>query len=259
VPQLVFQALKTLKQPPRRIAFVTNTGGSTNFVSYGAPNSNEGGAIAQARRAGLRVVLDLKYPPDVSDWGAIAAQVRSARPDIVWNSGLALDPVNLIQAMQQLNYRPPQLFTLFPAPGPLLAMGAPANGVLSLSLFEPNGPVLKRMGARAKSIVTRFGVEAGKARLSYRVFDSQAAASWSAWEALVAGVRGANSLDHDEICDYLLENGAQTTFVGKLTFDQRAHNFGPAHMAVKQIQNGRWVVVWPPNLRAKQLLPPSGG
>jgi branched-chain amino acid transport system substrate-binding protein len=253
VPTTVFQALRTLRQPPRRIAFVTNTGGSTNFISYGPPNSNEGGAVDLARRAGLEVVLDLKYPPTVSDWGSIAAQVRSANADLVWNSGLATDPVNLIQAMEQLNYRPPQMFTLFPAPGPLLALGNRADRVLSITLFEPNGKLLKRMGRKAQRIVAQFAVSAASNRLNYRVFDSQATASWTAWETLVAGVRGSRSLDHQRICNYLLQNGVNTTFVGRLRFDPDEHNFSVARNLVKQIQNGRWVVVWPRALRVAVL------
>ena len=70
-----------------------------------------GGAVEWAKKQGFNVVLDLKHPPVVSDWGSIAAQVRAANPDFVWNSGLALDPANLIRAMEQLNYRPAQFFT----------------------------------------------------------------------------------------------------------------------------------------------------
>jgi branched-chain amino acid transport system substrate-binding protein len=257
VPQTVFRLLKTLRRPPRRIAFVTNTGGSTNFISYGAPNSNEGGAVAFAQREGFNVVLDLKYPPTVSDWGSIAAQVRAARPDFVWNSGLATDPVGLIQAMAQLNYKPPYFFTLFPAPGPLLAMGDRSNGVLSITLFEPNGKTMRRLGKKARNIINRFAARAAANNLSYRVFDSQATASWSAWEVLAAGVRGARSTDNERICDYLHENGAQTTFVGKLKFNPALHNFSAARNLVKQIQNRRWVVVWPPAVRVGKIGAPS--
>ncbi len=258
VPRTVFTALKTVRRPPQRIAFVTNTGGSTNFISYGAPNSSAGGAVEEAKKAGFNVVLDLKYPPTVSDWGSIAAQVRAAQPDLVWNSGLALDPVNLIQAMDQLNYRPPQLFTLFPAPGPLLGLGDRGNGVLSITLFEPNGKLLKKMGPKAQGIVARFAQRAAANGLNYRVFDSQATASWTAWEVLAAGVRGARSLDNDRICTNLRANGAETTFVGKLKFNPALNNFSVARNLVKQIQNRRWVVVWPPNLRVARLQGPQG-
>jgi branched-chain amino acid transport system substrate-binding protein len=257
VPQTVFKMLKTEKQTPRRVAFVTNTGGSTNFISYGPPSSSEGGAVEWARKQGLNVVLDLKYPPTTSDWGSIAAQVRAAQPDFVWNSGLALDPVNLIRAMEQLDYRPKQFFTLFPAPGPLLALGQASDGVLSVTLFEPNGKLLKKLGTKAQNIVRQFARSAASNGLGYRVFDSQATASWTAWEVLAAGVRGARTLDNERVCDYLKANGVDTTSVGKLRFNPAKNNFSKPRNLVKQIQKGRWKVVWPPALRVTKLQEPT--
>ena len=258
VPQTVFKMLKTQQRPPRRVAFVTNTGGSTNFIAYGPPNSSEGGAVEWARKQGYNVVLDLKYPPTQSDWGSIAAQVRAANPDFVWNSGLALDPVNLIRAMEQLDYRPPQFFTLFPTPGPLLALGSAADGVLSVTLFEPNGKLLKKLGKKAQNIVKQFAQSAAANGLGYRVFDSQATASWTAWEVLAAGVRGAESVDNERVCDYLKGNVVDTTFVGKLRFNPAKNNFSKPRNLVKQIQKGRWKVVWPPALRVTKLQEPTG-
>ena len=257
VPQTVFKLLKTQRQPPRRVAFVTNTGGSTNFISFGPPNSSEGGAVDWARKAGYNVVLDLKHPPVVSDWGTIAAQVRAANPDFVWHSGLALDPVNLIRAMEQLNYRPKQFFTLFPAPGPLLGLGNAGDGVLSVTLFEPNGKLLRKLGRKAQNIVAQFAQSAASNGLSYRVFDSQATASWTAWEVLAAGVRGARSLDQARVCTFLKQNGVDTTFVGKLRFNPAKNNFSKPRNLVKQIQDGRWKVVWPPALRVTNLQEPT--
>ena len=257
VPQTVFKMLKTQQRPPRRVAFVTNTGGSTNFIAYGPPSSNEGGAVEWARKKGYNVVLDLKYPPTTSDWGSIAAQVRAANPDFVWNSGLALDPVNLIRAMEQLDYRPPQFFTLFPTPGPLLALGNAADGVLSVTLFEPNGKLLKKLGRKAQNIVRMFAQSAASNGLGYRVFDSQATASWTAWEVLAAGVRGARSVDNERVCNYLKANGVDTTFVGKLRFNPAKNNFSKPRNLVKQIQKGRWKVIWPPALRVTKLQEPS--
>jgi branched-chain amino acid transport system substrate-binding protein len=258
VPKMIFEALKSQKNPPKKIAFVTNTGGSTNFISYGPPNSSEGGAVQAAKNAGFNVVADIQYPPTVSDWGSIAAQVRDADPDFVWNDGLAVDPTNLIQAMKQLNYTPKQMFTLFPASGPLLSLGKNADNVLSLSLFEPNGSLLKHLGKDAQKIVANFGTAAKAAKISYPVFDSQATASWSAWETLIAGVTGAKSTDNSKVCDWLKKNPVKTTFIGTLKFNDKANNFPPAHMSVKQIQNSRWKIVWPTSRRTAKLVAPGG-
>jgi len=258
VPKMIFDALKTEKKVPKRIAFVTNTGGSTNFISYGPPSSSEGGAVAAAKAAGFNVVADIQYPPTVSDWGSIAAQVRDSNPDFVWNDGLALDPTNLLQAMKQLNYTPPQFFTLFPASGPLLSLQAGANNVLSLSLFEPNGALLKHLGKDASTIVANFGTAAKAAKISYPVFDSQATASWSAWEVLAAGVQGAKSTDNSKVCSYLKSNPVKTTFIGTLKFNPAAHNFPAAHMSLKQVQKSRWKIVWPTSRRTTKLIAPGG-
>ena len=132
------------------------------------------------------------------------------------------------------------------------------DGVLSVTLFEPNGKLLRKLGKKAQNIVKLFAQSAAANGLSYRVFDSQATASWTAWEVLAAGVNGARSLDHDRICSYLRANGANTTFVGKLKFNPALNNFSVARNLVKQIQNRRWVVVWPPNLRVARLQGPQG-
>ena len=95
--------------------------------------------------------------------------------------------------MEQLNYKPPQMFTLFPAPGPLLALGDRADRVLSVTLFEPNGKSLKRLGKKAQTIVAAFAASAKANNINYRVFDSQATASWTAWEVLGAGVNGTRA------------------------------------------------------------------
>ena len=74
------QRAKTPEGPPKRIAFVTNTGGSTNFISYGPPNSSEGGAVEWARKQGSTSCSTSSTRPTVSDWGSLAAQVRAPTP-----------------------------------------------------------------------------------------------------------------------------------------------------------------------------------
>ena len=71
----------------------------------------------------------------------------------------------------------------------------------------------------------------------------QAAASYSAWQILEAGVKGANSLDDRKIADYLRKNKVDT-IQGKLRFDGPG-NYGDDLMKIKQVQGGTWKVVWP--------------
>jgi branched-chain amino acid transport system substrate-binding protein len=257
VPGQLFDAVATWPTPPKKVAILTNQNGSTDFVAYGA-GDNKVGFVALAKQRGLDVVAEVRYPPDTRNWSTIAAEVRDADPDLVVNSGLGVDPVNLLQAMAQLRYQPPAFFSLFPAPGPPLGLGATAEGMLAVSLFEPNEATLTRLGGDAQAIVTEFASRAKAADLPYQVFETQAAASWNAWEILVAGVTGAGSLNQKAICDALHAKGATTTFSGQLTFDPAANNFWPSTSGLKQIQDGDWVTVWPADRAAAPLRPPAG-
>ena len=256
VPNQLFEALASLPAPPKKIAFLTNQNGSTDFVAYGNANA-KGGAVTIAPQKGLEVVLEKRYPPNTTDWSSLAAQVRDAKPDLLFNSGIAVDPVNLLQAMAQLNYKPPMMFSLFPAPGPPLGLGARADGLMSVSIFEPNKATLDKLGPKAAEVVKDFQTRATEAKLPYTVFETQAAASWNAWEILVASVKGAGKVDHKAMCDFLHSSGADTTFSGKLTFDPKQNNFWPTTQTIKQIQNGDWVTVWPRDRAAGQIKGPA--
>ena len=259
IPNQVYDALESLDEPPQRIAFVTNQSGSTDFVTHGRPDVDEPNAVDLAEERGLEVVADILYPPGTTDWGAIAAQVRDADPDFIMANGLGVESLGLLQAMEQLGYRPPLMFSLFPAPGPLLGAGELAEGHLSVSTFEPNEPILAEMGDDVRSIVEDFEARAEDEGLPYTVFETQATGSWTAWEILAQGVEGAGDVeDQAAICDYLHESGVDTTFHGQLTFDPEDNNFWPPTQTLKQIQDGDWVVVWPEDRAAAEIQGPQG-
>ena len=121
----------------------------------------------------------------------MAAEVRDAAPDLLISNSLGVDTVNALNAMKQLGYRPPMVFSLFPAPGPLLGLGADVEGALSVSIFEPNKPLIDKVGGDAQAIVDDFKARATAQSVAFPVFETQAAASWNAWEILAAGVKGA--------------------------------------------------------------------
>jgi branched-chain amino acid transport system substrate-binding protein len=256
VPTQLYEAMASLPTPPKRVAILTNQNGSTDFVSYGA-GENKTGAVSITKQRGLDLVLEVRYPPATTDWAPIATRVRNARPDLVINNGLGVDPVNLLQAMAQLNYKPPMMFSLFPAPGPPLGLGPTSDGLLSVSIFEPNQPTLDKLGPEATEIVTDFKNRATAAKLPYTVFETQATASWNAWQILAAGVTAAGGTDQKKICDALHSKGADTTFAGHLAFDPKDHNFWPTTQTLKQIQNGDWVTVWPSDRAAATLRGPA--
>ncbi len=236
-PDLVFDALDSTGTPPRTVGFVINQFPGTKFLAYG--QDGNGGAVKVAEDHGYEVVLNVDFPTGTTDFGPIAAQVRDADPDFIYVGAIGNDGPNLLDALRAIGYEPRGHFYQWPAPGPLAAAG---EGALSVTLFEPFEPFLSNPGAREMvDLYTRAAEDAG---LPYTVPETQAAASWAAWQVLTTAVESVGSLDQRAICDWLKENTVDTV-IGPVSFDPTQQNYGPDLQKIKQVQNGDWVVVYP--------------
>lgn len=247
-PNLVYDALESTGTPPGTIGFVINQFPGTVFVADGYADG-EGddltGAVQIAEERGYDVVLNVQFPSNTSDWGPIAAQVRDADPDFLYVGALGVDGPNLIAAMDALDYRPAGMFFQWPAPGPLL--GANAEGSMSVTAFEAHPPFTD--DPKYAAVAEAFSEAAAEAGIPYTAMETQASASWAAWEILVNGVEGAGSLDNGEVCDYLVNNEIETIF-GPVDFDADQSNYYGDLSFVKQIQDGDWWVVYPDEFAA---------
>ncbi len=240
-PNIVYDALEASGNPPETIAFVMNEFPGTQLIAYGPPGSDAGGAISEAEKRGWDVVLEINFPTVTSDWAPIAAQVADADPDFLYVGALGVDGPNLLTALDAIGYAPRGHFYQWPAPGPML--GAPnAEGAFSVATFEPHAPFTD--DPVAAEISAEFAAAAGDDGLPYTAFETQASVSWVAWEVLAAGVEGAGSLEHDAICDYLINNPIDT-LLGTIDFNPDEQNYYGDLSVVKQIQGGEWIVVHP--------------
>jgi branched-chain amino acid transport system substrate-binding protein len=261
IPTQLADALDSLDGAVSTVGLVTNAGGSTSFVSFGAAdNPDDPATDTILPDRGYEIVVNQTYPIGNTEWGPIATELRDENPDIVVVNGLGVEANQLIEAMTALDYAPPMMFALFPAPGAVLGMGEAAEGMLSVSIFEPNEPILAAMDPEVTEIVEEFSALAADAGVAYTTFETQAAASWNAWEILVQGVEGAGDIDHAAICEYLHENGADLTFSGHVDFEptEPTNNFWDTTQVLKQVQDGDWVVVWPAEGAAAELRGPTG-
>ncbi len=82
-----------------------------------------------------------------------------------------------------------------------------------------------------------------KAGLADNSVETQAAASFSAWQVLEAAITATKSLDDKVLAQWLKKNRVDT-IQGRLRFNG-TNNYGDDLMRVKQVQNGQWVTVWP--------------
>jgi len=245
VPTTVFDALAATANPPKTVAILTSKFPSAQFQSSGAKE------VAEKR--GLKVVLYLEYEFGTRDWGALAARVKDANPDFLWVGVLGLDGNQLLEAMKKLDYTPPRHFHLFPAPGPMV-VAPDAKLALSTSVFEEHAPFMNNPGAA--KLIPLFRERAAKANVPYTHVETQVAGSWAAWQVLEAAVNATKSLDDKVLAAWIKKNRIDT-IIGKLRFDG-PNNYGDDLFKVKQVQDGKWVVVWPREFAAPgaRLLPP---
>jgi branched-chain amino acid transport system substrate-binding protein len=231
-PNTLFDALAATTKPPKTIAIVTSKFPSVNFMSLGAREV--------AKKRGLQEVLFLEWEFGNREFGPIAARIKDANPDLLWVGAIGLEGNQLLDAAKKIDYAPRFHFYMYPAPGPMV-QAPEAKNALAATIFEEHPPFLNNPGAA--EFVKAFRERATKAALPYTGVETQAAASYSAWQVLEAAVNATKSLDDKVLAEWLRKNRVDT-IQGKLRFDGPS-NYGDDLMRVKQVQNGRWVTVWP--------------
>ena len=239
VNNTLFDALAASGKPPKTVAVVTSKFPSIHFMALGAREV--------LKKRGLTEVLFLEWEFGNRDFGPIANRVKDAKPDFVWVGAIGLDGNLLLDAMKKIDYVPPQHFHMYPAPGPMVE--APeTQKALSVTIFEEHAPYTSN--PVAAEFVKLYNDRAAKANLPDTSVETQAAASYTAWQILEAGVNATKSLDDKAIATWLKKNRVDT-IQGRLRFDGPT-NYGDDLMRIKQVQNGKWVVVWP-----KESAPPG--
>jgi branched-chain amino acid transport system substrate-binding protein len=244
-PNTVLDALAASPKPPKTIAIVTSKFPSVHFLSLGARDV--------AKKRGLTEVLFLEWEFGNRDYGPIAARIKEANPDFLWVGAIGLEGNQLLEAMKKLDYVPKEHFYLYPSPGPMVK-SPDANYALAGTIFEEHPPFTSN--PQAETFIKAFNERAAKAGLPDTAVDTQAAASYSAWQVLEAAVTATKSLDDKVLATWLKKNQVGT-IQGVLRFNGPS-NYGDDLMRVKQVQNGRWVVVWPKAVAApgaKLLVP----
>ena len=232
VPNTLLDSLGAGGQSPKTVAMVTSKFPSVVFMSQGAREV--------FKKRGLQERLWLEWEFGNKEFGPIAARLKDANADLVWIGSIGPESIQLLEAMNKIDYRPKLQFHLYPTPGPLAQSPLAAN-VLTVTTFEQHAPFTNQPGVG--EIIKIYNERAGKAGLPDTAFELQAANAVTGWQILEAGIKGANSLDDRKIADWLKANKIDTV-VGKLRFDG-PNNYGDDLNRIKQLQNGKWVVIHP--------------
>jgi len=231
-PNTVLDAILASGAKPQTVALVTSKFPSVVFMSVGAREV--------FKKRGLTEKLWLEWEFGNKDFGPIASRLKEANADFVWIGSIGPESLQLLEAMAKIDYKPRLHFHLYPTPGPL-AQSPLAAGAMSATTFEQHAPFTNNTAYT--EIIKIYNERAAKANLPDSAFELQAANAYTGWQYLEAGIKGANSLEDRKIANWLKANRVET-IVGTVRFDG-PNNYGDDFNRVKQLQNGKWVVVHP--------------
>jgi branched-chain amino acid transport system substrate-binding protein len=233
-PNHVFDAAAKLPKPPKTIAIVTSKFPSVHHITVGAREV--------LKKRGLNLVLDIEYEFGNRDFGPIASRVKDANADFLWGGTNGIDPVLMLEAMKRIDYRPPAQVHLFPAPGPMLKMPE-AQGSLALTTFEAHPPFTD--DPSIAQFVKTYAERAKEANIPYTAVDLQSAIMYAAWQVLETAVSATRSLDDKTLAGWLKKNEVKTLF-GTLRWNGPQNYVEGADLyKIKQLQQGKWVVIHP--------------
>lgn len=199
---------------------------------------------------GFETVVDEVYPPNTTDFSAIAAQIADSEADMVVGGTQYQDAVNLIIALQQLDYQPDiAAFSTAPTnPEFPAAIGDQTEGILAPTGYTPDATYESN---------TEF-VEFYTEREGGPPAEDEANA-WTTGQVVAAAVEAVGCADPSPECqgqliDWLRENEVDTV-VGPLSWDAEGRPDG-AHL-IQQYVDGEIRIVLPDDAEEAEFVFPK--
>jgi branched-chain amino acid transport system substrate-binding protein len=123
-----------------------------------------------------------------------------------------------------------------------------ARNALAFTTFEEHPPFTNN--PRAAQFIEAYHVKGKAAGLPDTSVDLLASICYSMWQTLEAAANGAKSIDDKALAAWLRKNSVDS-IMGRLRWDG-PQNFieGKDIYKVKQLQSGKWLVVWPTDFAA---------
>jgi len=209
-------------------------------TAYGLKDKLEAG--------GVKTVVDEVYPPNTTDFSSIAAKIADSDADMVVGGTQYQDAVNMIVALQQLNYQPDMAaFSTAPTnPEFPEAIGDQTEGILSPTGYTPEATYPEN-----QEFVEYY------TELNGSPPAEDEANAWTTGEVVMAAVEAAGCADpspecQQELIDYLRDNTVDTV-VGPLDWDE-AGRPQSAHM-IQQYVDGKIRIVMPEDQAEAEFVP----
>ncbi len=231
-----FDMISKVSPKPQSIYFVTHD----NPVMKGITATWSKKAEAQ----GLKVLGNETFSSELKDFTSLIAKVRAAKADIVYISSYDNASVPLVQQMRQLKVRAMDVHHTMLTGSLARQVGADIDGMTGELSWYPGikgaysdlvETVMKR------SDVTMFDYIWTLGRLT-------------SYLTMIQGIEKAGVVDREKVKEALFKATVKSP-AGDVTFDERG--FADTGAFTVQMQNGKVVVVWPPEVATGKVVWPS--
>jgi branched-chain amino acid transport system substrate-binding protein len=118
-----------------------------------------------------------------------------------------------------------------------------AQGALALTNFEAHPPFID--DPSIAQFVKTYAERSKAAGIPYNAVDLQSAIAYAAWQVLEAAVTATKGADDKAIAAWLKKNEVKVIFGSLKWTGPQNYVEGSDQYKVKQLQQGRWVVVSP--------------
>ncbi len=199
--------------------------------------------------AGIETLVDEVYPPNTTDFSGIAAQIADADADIVVGGTQYQDAVNLIVALQQLDYQPRMAaFSTAPTnPEFAAAIGDQTEGILA-----PTGYTAEATYPSNVEFVEKYTEMTGNPP------GEDEANAYTTGQVVAAAVEAVGCAEQgecqQELIAWLRDNEVETV-VGPLSWDAEGRPQG-AHM-IQQYVDGKIQIVLPDETAEAEFIFPK--
>jgi branched-chain amino acid transport system substrate-binding protein len=209
------------------------------------------GVLEEAKKYGMKIVIDDKLPKGLSDMTATLTKVKALKPDVLLVSAHAHGgPLAISQMAAQHVYAPMLALTHCKAGKIVQKYGDKANYALCAAQWDSS---LKYTGHWFKT--SKGFDEAAQKEFGYKSTPYQVAESAASVVVFAKAFENAGSLDPDAVRN-AISKVDMMTFYGPVKFDATGKNIAKS-MVMYQILNQQYKVVAPSKWAATKLVYPA--
>lgn len=208
------------------------------------------GVFDDAKRLGMKVVINDKLPPDLNDMSATLTKAKALKPDLLVVSGHAKGAALAIRQVADMKVNVPMLALTHCDSADIIGkFGKAAEYALCASQWDRSLSYKDKYFGSAEDFAKLFEKTYGYAP------PYQAAESAAAVLVFKDAFERANSFDKKKVRDAIAATEMQT-FYGNVKFDATGKNIAKP-MVLYQVQDGEYKVVSPPKWASSKLRWPT--